>query len=67
LRHAPLFRFLMHRMLPAPFAKFLELDFALHFLFIFARPIVDALAHTALEFDEIWLGHVPMIEYYLYD
>ena len=51
LRHAPLFRLFVHGVLPAPFAKFFELYFALHFSFIFARPIVDALAYTALEFD----------------
>jgi hypothetical protein len=35
---------------PAPFAKFLELDFALNFFLVFARPVIDALAPGALKF-----------------
>ena len=55
---ALLFRLFMHGVLPAPTAKFLELDFALNFPFILARPIIDPLTHTALKFNEIWLWHV---------
>lgn len=45
------FRLLMQNALTAPFAEFFKLDFAFHFLFIFARPIVDSLARAALELD----------------
>lgn len=44
-------RLFMQNVFPAPFAKFFEFYFALYFLFVFARPIVDALARAALEFD----------------
>ena len=37
---------------PAPVAKLFELDFAGHQLFVFAGPIVNALAFLALQFDE---------------
>lgn len=54
-------RLLMQNMLPAPLAEFFKLDFALDFLFIFARPIVDALARTALKFNKIWLRHILLL------
>ena len=44
-------RLLMQNTLAAPFAEFFELDFTLNFLFVFARPIVNAFAHAALEFN----------------
>ena len=47
----------MRRSLLAPFAIFLERDFALHPPDILARPVIEPLAQRALETDEIWLGH----------
>ena len=47
----------MHGLLATPLAKLLELDFALNFLPIFAAPIVDAFAHTALELYQLVLRH----------
>jgi len=47
----------MHRLRPAPFAPLLELYLALHKLFIFAGPIVNAFAFGAGKFDESLLGH----------
>ncbi len=44
-------------MLPAPLAILLERDFTLHFADVFSRPVVVALADSALETDEVWLGH----------
>lgn len=48
----------MREAVAAPIAKLRELDFALYFLFIFARPIVDALALGTLEFYQIILRHM---------
>ena len=42
----------MNSLFPAPFAKLFDLDFALHELFIFTAPVVDALAFRAGEFNE---------------
>ena len=36
----------------APIAKLFELDFALNFLLVFARPVVNAFALTTGEFYE---------------
>lgn len=47
----------MHCRSPTPFAKLLELNLALNFLFIFGAPIVNALAFGALEFNESVLRH----------
>jgi ADP-ribose pyrophosphatase YjhB (NUDIX family) len=44
-------------LLATPFAPLLEFYFALHELSILARPIVDAAALGAGEFDELILGH----------
>ena len=52
-----LFCLFVDRLLAAPFAKLLELDFALNFLFIFGAPIIDALAGRALELNKAVLGH----------
>jgi hypothetical protein len=41
----------------APFAEFAVGKFALHFLDIFAAPVVEALALGALESDKIYLWH----------
>jgi len=35
----------------APRTVFFEFDFALNFAFVLARPIIDALAFGALQFD----------------
>lgn len=51
------FRFFVGGLLFAPFAVFLKLDFALYFADIFAGPVVEALAFSALKPDEIWLWH----------
>ena len=51
------FRFFVRRILLAPFAKLLERDFALHPPDILARPVIESLAHRALQTDEIGLGH----------
>ena len=42
-------RFLMRRMLPAPLAEFLELDFPLDTLPVLARVVIPVAAHRALE------------------
>ncbi len=49
----------MYKLLLAPLAKFLELDFTLDKFLVLARPIVGALALTTGEFDELFLllGH----------
>ncbi len=47
----------MKRVFSAPAAVFFVLEFAIHFADVFARPVVVALAHGALETDKIWLGH----------
>ncbi|OHA17760.1 MAG: hypothetical protein A2664_04080 [Candidatus Taylorbacteria bacterium RIFCSPHIGHO2_01_FULL_46_22b] len=42
----------MRRPLPTPIAKLFELDFALNFLLVFARPVVYAFALATGEFYE---------------
>jgi hypothetical protein len=37
----------MHRLFPAPFAKFLELKFPLHLADIFTRPVIIPFADGA--------------------
>jgi len=41
-------RFFVRRMLSAPFAIFFVLQFALHFAYIFPRPVIITLADGAL-------------------
>jgi len=41
----------------APFAIFFVFKLALHFLFVFFRPVVNALAFTAQKFNQIILTH----------
>jgi hypothetical protein len=53
-----LLRLLVDRLLPAPIAKFLELYFSLHFLFIFFGPIIRPLAFGAVEFYKSFLTHI---------
>jgi hypothetical protein len=43
---------------PAPFAVLFKLYFAGHQLFVFAGPVVDALAFATSELDKSFLGHV---------
>lgn len=45
----------MNRVLSAPFAEFIELNFTLNKLFVLARPIVDVFAGFAAEFDKLIL------------
>ncbi len=45
----------MRRVLLAPLAELVELDFALNELLVLARPIVHALAVLADEFDKLIL------------
>ena len=47
----------MHGLSPAPIAIFFEFDFALHELFVFARPVVRALALATGEFNQSFLRH----------
>jgi len=47
----------MYRLSPAPLAVLFELYLALHELLVLARPVIDALAFIAREFDESVLGH----------
>lgn len=49
---------LVYSLLLAPLAILGELDLALHEFFILARPIVNALAVLAREFNELFLGHM---------
>ena len=44
----------------APFAILVELDFASDKLFVFARPVVDALACSTGQFDEFILRHLSI-------
>jgi hypothetical protein len=46
------------RVRSAPFAEFLELDLPLHQLAVLARPIIDASALRAREFEKLVLGHM---------
>ena len=46
----------MNLLLPAPPAPFLELNFALNLLLVFASPIVNMLTLRASEFYELVLG-----------
>lgn len=41
----------MRRMFPAPLTIFLQFDFPLYFLLVFAGPVILALAFCALELD----------------
>jgi hypothetical protein len=50
--------FFMRRVLPAPFAEFLQFNFSLNFALVFARPVIGSLANSALHFNKIWLRHV---------
>jgi hypothetical protein len=45
----------MFRVRLTPFAVLFELDLALHKLSVLARPVVDAVALRAREFDELIL------------
>ena len=45
----------------APFAKLLELNFALNRFLIFARPVIYALTRGALQFNQIVLAHINII------
>jgi hypothetical protein len=45
----------MYSALLAPFAKFIELDFALDFLTVLARPVIDMLTFLAGQFDQFIL------------
>lgn len=45
-----LFGFFMNSSFFAPLAVFFQFYFPLHFLFIFPRPIIDALTGAALQF-----------------
>ncbi|GEM_PF-2640099 len=47
----------MHRMNPAPRAVLLALHPLLNLLFIALGVIIHAMAHRALEFNEVVLGH----------
>ena len=53
-----LLRLLVRRLLAAPLAVLLELNLPLDELLIFCRPVVYALARTAGQFDEAFLGHM---------
>ena len=48
----------MRRMLLTPFAKFLELNFALDFALVLTGPVINALANGALKFNEFVLRHI---------
>lgn len=50
-----LFYLFVNRVLSAPFAEFIELNFTLNKLFVLARPIVDVFAGFAAEFDKLIL------------
>ena len=45
----------------APFAKLLELNFSLNSFLIFARPVIDALARGALQFNQKVLAHINIL------
>jgi hypothetical protein len=53
------FNFLVDVAGTAPVTKLLELDFALNKLFVFGRPVVNALAFGTLEFYKSVLRHCP--------
>ena len=54
--------FLVRRLLFAPLAPFLELDFALHEFAVLAAPVVDTLALGAGKLDELFLWHICVVE-----
>lgn len=48
------FRFFVQCVFPAKTTILLELNLPLHELHVFARPVVDPLAHRTLELDEVF-------------
>ena len=52
-----LLQLLMRIAFLAPPTVFLQQNFALHGADVFVRPVVDALAFTALEPNDVWLRH----------
>ena len=52
----------MHGMLFTPFTMFFKLNFAFNELFVFAGPVVNALALTAGQFYKIILRHSGLPE-----
>ncbi len=55
---------LVNRLLFAPLAKLLELNFALNFFAIFAGPVVRPFALSAGKSDEIVLRHSVLLFYH---
>ena len=54
------FRLLVRNVLPAPLAEFLELELTLNLFDILMRPVIIALAHSALKSDKIGLWHIEV-------
>ena len=54
----------MGRVFPAPLAVFLQFQFALHCFFVFAGPVVNALARATLKFNKIWLWHMKWFKWF---
>lgn len=54
-------RLFMRRVLPAPLAELFELDFALDFPFVFARPIIYSFANLALHLYQVFLRHIRLL------
>lgn len=53
-----LFRFFVLRVLPAPLAVFLKLNFALNELLVLARPVINTITGLAAQFYELILRHM---------
>ena len=58
------FCFLVRSVFTTPLAIFFKFQFPLHFLFVFAGPIVNALAYGALHFDKVILTHDLLKNYF---